>query len=46
MDWDKIASQATTSLSGPQLEAVQTMASLYQLSARVKQFYSAQGGSP
>jgi len=46
IDWDKVASQATNSLSGPQVEALQTMASLYQLSGRVRQFYAQQGGSP
>jgi len=46
IDWDKVASQANMSLSGPQLDALQTMTTLHQLNARVKQFYSAQGGSP
>jgi hypothetical protein len=46
MDWGKITSQASTSLSAPQVDAIQTMASLYQLSARVKQFYSQQGAAP
>jgi hypothetical protein len=46
MDWGKIASHATTSLSGPQVEALQTMVSLHDLSDRIKQFYAQQGGSP
>jgi hypothetical protein len=46
MDWDKIASSATTSLTGPQVEALQTVAALHQLSDRIKQFYAQQGGSP
>jgi hypothetical protein len=46
VDWNNVGAQAATSLSGPQLDALQMAVSLRQLSDKVKQFYSAQGGSP
>jgi hypothetical protein len=44
--WDKVIAQATATMSGPQLQALQNAAALYQLSGMVRQYYAQPGAGP
>lgn len=43
LDWQKISDQASATLTGTQLQTVQAMVGIAQLSTQVKQYFAAQG---